>query len=194
MPSPSAPSRILAYARVSTRDQDPQLQLDALAKFNPDDTYVDRGVSGKLASRPELERLLADLREGDTLLVWKFDRLGRDTRNLLALVDELTARGVAINSITDKVDTSGAMGRAMLTIMSAFAQLERDQLSERTLAGLEVAREAGRLGGRPPKLTPEKVAKARLLMASGDHTMTDIADMLHVSRPTLYRALSAPAA
>jgi DNA invertase Pin-like site-specific DNA recombinase len=185
--------RILAYARVSTRDQDPQLQLSALAKLKPHKVYTDRGASGKLASRPALDQVLADLREGDTLLVWKFDRLGRDTRNLLELVDGLTARGIGIRSITDKVDTSGPMGRAMLTIMSAFAQLERDQLSERTLAGLEVAREAGRLGGRPPKLTPEKVAKARLLQASGDHTMTEIADMLHVSRPTLYRALSATA-
>lgn len=184
-------SRRVGYARVSTRDQNPQMQLDALAKAGVETVFTDKGVSGTLVSRPELDKALDSLRDGDVLVVWKLDRLGRNTRNLLLLVEELEERGVKLHSLTEGIDTSGPMGKAMLTVISAFAQLERDTLVERTMAGLEVAREAGKLGGRPPKLTPEKVAKAQKLIDSGEYRTREVAAMFKVSPPTLYRALAA---
>ncbi len=135
---------VIGYARVSTTDQNPQLQLDALQEAGATRIYTDHGVSGATASRPHLDACLDHLREGDVLTVWKLDRLGRNTQHVLAVVDQLTSRGIGFRSLTEGLHTDGPMGTAMLTIMAAFAQLERDTMIERTRAGLAAAAANGR--------------------------------------------------
>ena len=156
---------VIGYARVSTTDQNPQLQLDALEEAGATRIYTDYGVSGATASRPHLDACLDHLREGDVLTVWKLDRLGRNTQHVLAVVDELTSRGVGFRSLTEGLHTEGPMGTAMLTIMAAFAQLERDTMIERTRAGLAAAAANGRKGGRPARSTtptpPKPAASGR---------------------------------
>jgi DNA invertase Pin-like site-specific DNA recombinase len=182
---------LIGYARVSTADQDPQLQLDALELAGCARVYVDHGVSGSLASRPELDRMLDQLRAGDVVTVWRLDRLGRSVRNLITLVDDLAARGVGFCSLTEELDTTTAGGKFIFTVFGALAELERSITRERTLAGLESARARGRVGGRKPVMTGEKLAVARDMMASGQHTVTAVAATLGVSRRTLYRHLGA---
>ncbi|OBA80112.1 invertase [Mycobacterium sp. 1164966.3] len=183
----------IGYARVSTTEQDPQLQLDALQKAGAARIFTDHGVSGATASRPQLDACLDHLRDGDVLTVWKLDRLGRNTQHVLAVVDDLISRGVGFRSITEGLHTEGAMGKAMLTIMAAFAQLERDTMIERTRAGLAAAAANGRKGGRPRKVNDAQAAKARHLKEKGV-AATDIAKMLSVSRATVYRYLAEDAA
>ncbi|MEV0295631.1 recombinase family protein [Nocardia sp. NPDC050710] len=180
---------LIGYARVSTTDQDPQLQLDALDAAGAVRIFTDQGVSGAKTERPELDRCLDHLREGDTLAVWKLDRLGRNTVHVLQLIEELTARGIGFRSLTEGLHTDGPMGKAMLTIMAAFAQLERDTMIERTRAGLAAAAANGRKGGRPRKVSDDDAAKARALKAK-DIPVPDIAKMLGCSRATVYRYLS----
>jgi DNA invertase Pin-like site-specific DNA recombinase len=180
---------IIGYARVSTADQTPQLQLDALEQTGASRIFSDRGVSGSMPSRPELDACLDHLRAGDVLTVWKLDRLGRNTQHVLAVVDDLTSRGIGFRSLTEGLHTDGPMGKAMLTIMAAFAQLERDTMIERTRAGLAAAAANGRKGGRPRKVDDADAAKARSLREKGIMA-TDIAKMLGVSRATVYRYLS----
>ena len=184
---------VIGYARVSTADQNMKLQLDALRDAGVERVFRDQGVSGSTAEQPGLEACLDHLREGDVLTVWKLDRLGRNTQHVLALVDELTSRGIGFRSITDGLHTEGAMGKAMLTIMAAFAQLERDTMIERTRAGLAAAAANGRKGGRPRKVDDAAATKARSLREKGINA-TDIAKMLGVSRATVYRYLSHGAA
>ena len=184
---------IIGYARVSTTDQNPQLQLHALQEAGATRIYTDHGVSGSTACRPHLDACLDHLREGDVLTVWKLDRLGRNTQHVLAVVDQLTSRGIGFRSLTEGLHTDGAMGTAMLTIMAAFAQLERDTMIERTRAGLAAAAANGRKGGRPRKVDDADAAKARQLRQQGI-TATDIAKMLGVSRATAYRYLADDAA
>jgi DNA invertase Pin-like site-specific DNA recombinase len=184
---------IIGYARVSTTDQNPQLQLDALQEAGATRIYTDHGVSGAAASRPQLDACLDHVREGDVLTVWKLDRLGRNTQHVLAVVDELTSRGIGFRSLTEGLHTEGPMGTAMLTIMAAFAQLERDTMIERTRAGLAAAAANGRKGGRPRKVDDADAAKARQLRDKGI-TAIDIAKMLGVSRATVYRYLADDAA
>lgn len=178
----------IGYARVSTTEQDPQLQHDALTKAGVERTYTDHGVSGTKASRPQLDAMLDTLRAGDEVIVWKLDRLGRNTRNLLELVDLLTERGVAFTSITEGLTTTGPMGRCMLTVMAAFSQLERDTLVERTRAGLAVAAQNNRHGGRPRKVNDRTAAKARKMKSEG-MAVGDIAKIIGVGRSTVYRYL-----
>lgn len=180
---------IIGYARVSTADQTPHLQLDALQQAGAARIFTDHGVSGSTASRPQLDAALDHLREGDVLTVWKLDRLGRNTQHVLAIVEELTKRGIGFRSLTEGLHTDGPMGNAMLTIMAAFAQLERDTMIERTRAGLAAAAANGRKGGRPRKVDDADAAKARNLRAKGI-AATDIAKMLGVSRATVYRYFS----
>jgi DNA invertase Pin-like site-specific DNA recombinase len=179
---------VIGYARVSTIDQDPQLQLDALKHAGAARIFTDHGVSGSKAGRPQLDACLDHLREGDVLTVWKLDRLGRNTQNVLALVDELTSRSIGFCSLTEGLHTDGAMGKALLTIMAAFAQLERDTMIERTRAGLAAAAANGRKGGRPRKVDDAAAAKAGSMREKGINA-TDIAKMLGVSRATVYRYL-----
>ena len=178
----------IGYARVSTTDQDAQLQLDQL-EATTDKVFTDSGVSGTKASRPQLDTMLDYIRSGDTVVIWKFDRLGRNTRHLLELIETIEAKGCTFESLTERIDTSGPMGRAMMTIMSAFAQLERDQISERTRAGLEAAKANNRHGGRPRKADPEDVAEARRWKAEGK-PVDKIAKHLGISRATVYRYLA----
>lgn len=181
---------VIGYARVSTVEQNLDLQIEALEAAGAVRIFADKGVSGTLASRPQLDAALNYLREGDVLLVWKLDRFGRSTRNVLALLEQLRDRGVEFRSLTEGLDTSGPMGQAMVTIMAAFAELERNLLVERTKAGLAVARKQGRLGGRPRALTAKKAAMARFLYDGGQHTAREIAATLQVSEATLYRYLA----
>src|SRR6185312_12268789 len=163
---------VIGYARVSTTDQNPQLQLDALEEAGATRIYTDHGVSGATASRPHLDACLDHLREGDVLTV----------------VDELTSRGIGFRSLTEGLHTEGPMGTAMLTIMAAFAQLERDTMIERTGAGLAAAAANGRKGGRFRKIDDADAAKARQRREKGIPA-SDIAKMLGVSRATVYRYL-----
>ncbi len=158
---------VIGYARVSTTDQNPQLQLDALEEAGATRIFTDHGVVGSTASRPHLDACLDHLREGDVLTVWKLDRLGRNTQHVLAVVEELTNRRTGFRSLTEGLHTEGPMGTAMLTIMAAFAQLERDTMIERTRAGLLAAAADGRKGGRPRKVDAADAAKARRLREKG---------------------------
>jgi len=178
------------YVRTSTRDQSSALQQDAMTAAGIMKVYTDEGVSGSLASRPELDRLLDRLDDGDEVVVWKLDRIGRNTRNVLELIEQITVKGATFRSLTEGISTTGAMGKAMLTIMSAFAELERSTMLERTHAGLAAAKAKGRTGGRPPALDAKKLARLHKLAASGDHTRVEIAQMLQVSPATVYRVLA----
>lgn len=180
-----------AYIRTSTAEQNAALQRDAIAAAGIPEkyVYVDEGVSGSLARRPRLDALVDRLDDGDEVVVWKLDRLGRHTRNVLELIDAIKCKGASFRSLTEGISTAGPMGEAMLTIMSAFAQLERDTIIERTRAGLEAARTQGRLGGRPPKVDAQMLARIQKLSASGEYTRAEIAGMMRISRATLYRAL-----
>lgn len=180
----------LGYARVSTLEQNAEPQIQALEAAGCLKVYTDHGVSGTQAKRPELEKLLEHARAGDELVVWKLDRLGRNARHLLELVDSLEPRGVHFRSLTEGLATTGSMGKAMLTVMSAFAQLERDQLAERTRAGLAAAAARGRKGGRPSVTTEtEKVRQAGQYREAG-LTPPEISKLLSVSRATVYRYLA----
>lgn len=179
----------IGYARVSTADQGTAPQHAALEAAECDRIFTDEGVSGTHASRPQLDAMLAHLRPGDTVVIWKFDRLGRNTRHLLELIESLQAKGCAFESLTERIDTTGPMGRAMLTIMSAFAQLERDQISERTRAGLAEAAKNNRLGGRPRAADADDIAEARRWKADGV-PVSKISKRLGVSRATIYRYLT----
>jgi DNA invertase Pin-like site-specific DNA recombinase len=179
----------IGYARVSTSEQNLDLQRDALTSAGAVRTFEDLGISGRLASRPGLDACLDFLREGDVLAVYRLDRLGRSTRNTLELLHQLDGRGVAFRSLSEAIDTSGPMGRAMITIIAAFAQLEADVTRERTLAGLAAARERGRVGGRPRAMSPAMVLVAKTMLAAGSRP-GEIAAELGVGRSTIYRAVT----
>ncbi|WP_347978678.1 recombinase family protein [Microbacterium sp. ProA8] len=180
-----------AYIRTSTKDQNADLQRDAIAKIDGiKRVYADEGVSGTLASRPDWDRLIDRLEEGDEVIVWKFDRIGRNTMNVLEAVKTITDKGATFRSLTEQIDTSGPMGQAMLTIMAAFAQLERDTIAERTRAGLQAAKAKGKIGGRPSVVDAKKLATIKKLVASGDHSRADIARMVDISPATLYRVIA----
>ncbi|MGN8131511.1 recombinase family protein [Paenarthrobacter sp. 22069] len=180
---------VIGYARVSTVEQNLDLQLSALKEAGAVRTYADQGVSGSAIERPELTRVLDRLESGDVLTVWKLDRLGRNTRHVLEVVEELRKRGVGFRSLTEGLDTNGPMGTAMLTIMAAFAQLERDTIVERTRAGLAVAALNNRHGGRPRKVDDAAAVRAASLKAKG-LSAAEIGKMLGVSRATVYRYLA----
>lgn len=182
----------VGYARVSTADQSLALQHKAFADAGISKVFSDHGVSGTLASRPALDKALAYVREGDVLVVWKLDRLGRSTKNVLEAIDQLKTNGVGFRSITEGLDTTGPMGQAMLTVLAAFNQLERDVIIERTRAGLAAAKAQGRVGGRPKVMDLKKTQTARTLYESGNHTVAEIATMLGVGTATVYRYLSTP--
>jgi DNA invertase Pin-like site-specific DNA recombinase len=179
---------LLGYARVSTDDQDPQLQLDALTEAGCSRIFSDT-ASGALEARPELERVLDHLREGDSLVVWRLDRLGRSLRHLIETVNELATRKVGFISLQERIDTTSAGGRLVFHLMGALAEFERELIRERTQAGLKAARARGRCGGRPRVMTAEKTAVARSMYQSGEHTVAAIAKVLGVSRASVYRSL-----
>ena len=178
----------IGYARVSTVDQNLDLQVTALKDAGAQRIFSDHGVSGSTVDRPQLNAALDHLRPGDILTVWKLDRLGRNTRHVLEVIETLRERQVGFRSLTEGLDTTGAMGTAMLTIMAAFAQLERDTMIERTRAGLAAAAANNRHGGRPRKVDDKGAAKVRALKATG-LTAPDIANTMGLSRATIYRYL-----
>ena len=183
---------LLGYARVSTLEQDPALQHDALAAADCVRVFTDR-ASGALDERVELARVLDHAREGDTVVVWRLDRLGRSLRHLVDTITELEHRGVGSRSLSESIDTTTPGGKLVFHIFAALAEFERDLIRERTRAGLEAARARGRNGGRPSVMTAEKLRVARELYDAREHTTAQIAEVLGVSRATLYRHL-APAA
>src|SRR5690625_4808866 len=178
----------LGYARVSTGDQDARLQHDALTAAGCYRIFTDT-ASGALQSRPELDKLLDQLRPGDTLVVWRLDRLGRSIRHLIDQLSELQDRGIEFRSLQENIDTTSPGGRLIFHIFASLAEFERDLIQERTQAGLAAARARGRIGGRPPKLTTDQINTAQKLYNQQDLTVTQIGNILGVSRTTIYRAL-----
>src|ERR1700686_2844234 len=178
------------YARVSsTDDQTPALQLAALKKAGCKIIFKDDGLSGATTKRPALLRCLKKLEHGDTLTVWKLDRLGRSLRYLITMLDDLKHRGVKFRSLTEAIDTETPTGRAMWQMIGVLAELERSLISERTRAGGKAAKGRGVKFGRKPKLTPQQIIHARKLIDAGERR-EDVAALLNVDRTTLYRALS----
>ena len=186
---PAAGTNVLiGYARVSTEDQKLDLQRDALAQLGCHRVFEDR-ASGARVDRPGLVAALSHLRRGDTLVVWRLDRLGRTTHQLVNLLEQFEREGIRLRSLQDGIDPSSVMGKAMLQIGAVFAEMERNLLRERTNAGLAAARARGRLGGRKPRLSEDGLDTARRLMADPLLTMGEIATRLGVGRTTLYRSL-----
>jgi DNA invertase Pin-like site-specific DNA recombinase len=179
------------YARISTVDQNPDMQLKALQRAGVEkgNLYKDKR-SGASMNRPALSRCLNALQEGDTLIVWKLDRLARSLRDLITIVEDLQKRGVHFRSLTEDINTSTPGGKLTFHIFAALAEFERGIIIERTREGMKAARERGVRTGPPPKLTPQQKAHARQLIEAGKHSREQIADLLKVSRSTLYRALA----
>jgi DNA invertase Pin-like site-specific DNA recombinase len=175
----------IGYARVSTPDQNLAMQLDALKKAGCTRIFTDH-LSGVQVDRPGLKEALAQLREADTLVVWKLDRLGRSVKGLVDLVNDLEAQKVHFQSLTDGIDTKTPAGRFFFHVMASLAQMERELILERTRAGLLAARRQGRVGGRKRRMTDGKVQAARKLLAGGTPPQ-EVAHSLGVSVPTLYR-------
>lgn len=180
---------LIGYARVSTQDQNLAFQLETLKQAGCQKVFEDQ-VSGAQTERPGLAKAREMLREGDTLVVWKLDRLGRSVKQLVNLVGELHQQGVQFKSLTDAIDTVTPSGRFFFHVMASLAEMERELIVERTRAGLEVARQLGRKGGRKPKMTESKIKSARKLLTSG-MAAKEVAHSLGVSVPTLYRWLPA---
>ncbi|MDT7858188.1 recombinase family protein [Rubrivirga sp. S365] len=180
---------LVGYARVSTADQDPALQLDALRAAGCERVFEER-ASGARADRPVLAEAFGHLRAGDVLVVWRLDRLGRSLKDLIARVAELEGRGVGFRSLAESIDTTTAGGRLVLHVFGALAEFERELIRERTLAGLAAARARGRKGGRPSKMTRAKVRQAAVLLADRETDVGAVCETLGVSKTTLYRHVS----
>ncbi|NYG07781.1 DNA invertase Pin-like site-specific DNA recombinase [Phycicoccus badiiscoriae] len=183
------PGYRIGYARVSTLEQDEALQHDALTRAGCHRIFTDK-ASGKLAQRPALDAMSEQLRPGDTVVVWRLDRLGRSLRHLIDTIQDLENNGVAFLSLTESIDTSTPGGKQVFHVFGALAEFERDLIRERTMAGLAAARARGRKGGRPTVWTTEKLSVARAMHASGEHDVATIARVVGVSRASVYRALN----
>lgn len=176
----------LGYARVSTLDQNLELQEDALTKASCEKIFRDV-ASGAVDSRKGLAEAIEFARCGDTLVVWKLDRLGRSLKHLIETVNLLKERGVGLLSLQEKIDTTTSGGKLIFHVFGALAEFERELIRERTNAGLKAARSRGRLGGRPPKLTPKQIEMAKRLLKDPTVGVKEICQTLHISRSTLYR-------
>ncbi len=176
----------IGYARVSTDDQNLHLQRDALAAAGCEIIYEDK-ASGKNAARPELDNCLKALRPGDTLVVWRLDRLGRSLADLVSVVTHLVdERRIGFLSLQERIETNSASGKLVFHVFAALAEFERNLISERTKAGLEAARARGRLGGRKPKLQKKDIREIRALLKDGSIPVSDVARRYGVSRTTIY--------
>ena len=180
----------IGYARVSTDDQHLDLQRDALTKAGCSLIY-EEAASGKSTVRPELEQCRKALREGDTLVVWRMDRLGRSLPDLVQIVAELEQRGVGFESLTEKIETDSAAGRLVFHVFAALSEFERNLIRERTQAGLAAARARGRAGGRKPKLDDQQVREIKALLRDPEIQVADVARRYGVSRTTLYKHVGA---
>jgi DNA invertase Pin-like site-specific DNA recombinase len=176
------------YCRVSTRKQDLQLQLDALHKHGAEEIIQETG-SGKKKDRPGLVSLFDKLRKDDEIIIWKLDRLSRSAKDLIDLSEQLREKGVKLISIQDNIDTETAHGRMFFTIMAALAEMEHENMLERTHAGLASARARGRKGGRPPA-DQKKVQKALTMYDSRDYSISEICKTFDISQGTLYRYIN----
>src|SRR6266516_4286577 len=184
---------LIGYARVSTQEQTLDLQKDALEKIGCIKIFSDV-VSGAKAERTGLHEALEYVREGDTLVVWRLDRLGRSLKHLIETITKLNNRKIGFKSITENIDTTTSGGKLIFHIFGALAEFERDIIQERTNAGLTAARARGRLGGRPKAQTlntPKKIALAQSLYDNKTNTIEEICKTLHISRATLYRYIKA---
>ncbi len=180
---------LLGYARVSTLEQNARLQSDALKSAGCYRVFTDR-ASGSLDERVELAKLFDQVRPGDTVVVWRLDRLGRSLRHLIDSVNALSARTVGFRSLTENIDTTTSGGKLVFHIFGALAEFERELIRERTNAGLVAARARGRNGGRPTVMPADKVATARQMYKSKNYTIEAIAKVLGVSRASIYRHLA----
>lgn len=183
----SVMGQVFGYARVSTGEQNLQMQFDALLEAGCDRILTEKASAS--GERPELTHLFDLLRAGDTVVVWRLDRLGRSVHDLIELVEDLQSRGVALKSIRETIDTSSAGGRLVVHVFAALAEFERDLIRERTVAGLASARARGRMGGRPRALSPDQARLARSAFNAGETSVNDIAAALGVARSTIYREL-----
>ena len=184
-----SPPRLIGYARVSTDDQTPALQLDALRSAGAVEVFEDLGMSGATRARPGLVAALSALQAGDVLVVWRLDRLGRSLGDLIELVNTLKAKGCGLRSLTEALDTSTAGGELVFHVFGAMAQFERSLGIERTRAGLAAAKHRGAKLGRKPSLTVRQVEHARQLIDAGESPPA-VAKSLNVSRSTLWRVLA----
>jgi DNA invertase Pin-like site-specific DNA recombinase len=183
----------IGYARVSTDDQTLDLQRDALKRARCREIYEEQ-ASGKNTARLQLEGCLKSLREGDTLVVWRLDRLGRNLADLVRLVADLEHRKINFESLTEKIETGSPAGRLVFHVFAALAEFERNLIRERTVAGLKSARARGRKGGRPAKLSAKEVRTIRALLKTADMPVAEIAARFGIARSTLYRTILKPAA
>ena len=177
---------LVGYARVSTDDQNLDLQTDALTQAGCERLFSDE-MSGAKSQRPGLNDALDFVRSGDTLVVWRLDRLGRSLKDLVQRVEQLRERGVGFRSLHENIDTTSSVGKFQFHVFSALAEFERELIRERTMAGLQAARARGRMGGRKRSMTPEKVKMATRLMKDPAISVEEICRTLGVSRTTLYR-------
>lgn len=181
---------LLGYARVSKKDQqDTRLQLRALQDAGVTRIFEEKASGGRW-DRPELHRMLEQLRSGDVVVVWKLDRLSRSLRDLILIMDKIAAVGAGFRSLTEAIDTTSPAGRMVMQILGSFAEFERSMTRERTRAGLEAARAQGRLGGRRPKLRPDQAAEARKMVSSGQKSGAEVARLFNVHPSTISRLLA----
>lgn len=179
---------LIGYARVSTHEQKLSLQLDALKKAGCEEIFTDK-VSGAKETRPGLEKAFDTLQEGDTLVVWKLDRLGRSVKHLIEIVNQLNDNGINFKSLQESLDTTSSTGKLIFNIFASLAEFEKDLILERTQAGLKAARARGKLGGRPKKMNDEKLELAVKMMKDITIPVRDVCDTLNISKSTLYRYL-----
>ena len=180
---------LIGYARVSTDDQDTAVQVAALKVAGCERIFREKASGGRW-DRPELHRLLDQLRKGDVLVVWKLDRLSRSLRNVLIIMERLAEAKAGFRSLTEAIDTTTPAGRMMMQMVGSFAEFERAMLRERTKIGLEAARREGRIGGRRPKLTPQQQSEIKKMVSKGQKTAADAARLFKVHPATISRLLA----
>jgi DNA invertase Pin-like site-specific DNA recombinase len=177
---------ILGYARVSTKEQNLDGQHDALKAAGAERIFADT-ITGTARSRPELDRMLKELRAGDVVVVTKYDRLARSLKDLLEIVDQIQAQGAGFRSIGEDIDTTSPAGRLVFHVFASIAQFERERIAERTIEGLAAARKRGRVGGRPPALSPAQKAEVRRMRDEEHRSIPEIAALFKVSEKTIRR-------
>ena len=179
----------VGYARVSTHEQNLDLQLDELKKAGCEHIFTDK-ISGAVSDRPGLDKVENYLREGDVLVVWRLDRLGRSLKHLISYVSNLEAKGIGFHSLTESINTETSTGKFMFHVFGALSEFERNLIKERTRAGLEAARARGRQGGRPAKLNAEQIDLAKTLYSNKKHSIDAICKMVGVGKTTLYKYIN----
>jgi DNA invertase Pin-like site-specific DNA recombinase len=181
---------LIGYARISTVDQNLDLQRNALTEAGCESIFTEQ-MSGAVKDRPELIAAIHYARGGDTLVVWKFDRLARSVKQLIDTVEELRQRGIGFRSLTEAIDTTSAQGRLVFHMFGALAEFERGLIREHTRAGLQAAKKSGRTGGRPSKMTSKDIEAAKSMLANSDIGVASVAHRMGVSLATLYRYIPA---